>query len=75
MASSTYFENEEDKETGPVFIHAAEYQFEKSNLSFNRELLKKTGRHPNGYLILKDNTGNHAGIRINEEGISEIYIN
>ncbi|MDA1977063.1 hypothetical protein PDL67_10955 [Bacillus cereus] len=75
MASSTYFENEEDKETGPVFIHAAEYQFEKSNLSFNRELLKKTGRHPNGYLILKDNTGNHAGIRMNEEGISEIYIN
>lgn len=75
MASSTYFEDEEDRETGPIFVHEASYQFDRTTIDFNPELLKMTETHPNGFVIVKDNSDNYAGIRINDEGTKEIYIN
>ncbi|MES9681624.1 hypothetical protein ABWK22_01585 [Gottfriedia acidiceleris] len=82
MGTSTHFVEEEERETGPVFIeepepafvHNTTYSFERTRLGISNELLSVTTQHPNGYVVLGDSKGEFAGVHVNENGEKEIYV-
>lgn len=74
IAYTAHFEREENRETGPVFVHGPEFDFVETNISFSRDLLSFCTTHPEGYVVLKDNVGNFAGLRAKERGTQEMYI-
>lgn len=74
MSTSEWFAKEEEVETGPIFIHQPEHQFERTAITFNSNLLSRSTQHPHGFVVIKDQSNNYAALRMTEEGTKEIYI-
>lgn len=75
MATSEYFTQEEERETGPIFVESPEYEFGHTSMSINSDLFTRNSTHPNGYVILQDSRGYSAACFVDEENSTKIYTN
>ncbi|MEX3713490.1 hypothetical protein ABFV99_13895 [Cytobacillus horneckiae] len=74
MLSSQYFIEEEEKETGPIYVEEDEYKFEPLDFAFSETLLTHNSTHPNGFVVFGDRSGTYAALKINESGEKASYI-
>jgi len=73
FTTSKFLKEQDEKGTDSTFVTNDSYRFERTSIDFNRELLTKHPKHPNGFVILKDSSNTVAGIRIDEDGTRRMY--
>lgn len=75
ISSISYFvENDDEAETGPIFLEEQTYEFESTNLSCNNSLLNRNPINSTRYVVLKDASGNYGALKELPSGEMGIHI-